>query len=389
MPGPLDGVTVLDLSRVLAGPTCTQLLGDMGAEVIKVENPATGGDDTRNWGPPWMADANGNKSDLSAYFLSANRNKRSVAVDLSSVRGQEQVNRLAANADILVENFKPGGLAKYRLDYTAMADRHPHLIYCSISGYGATGPNAPKPGYDIMAQGYGGIMSLTGDPGGEPVKVGVAIADVMCGMYAASGILAALHHRTKSGEGQHIDIALVDTQIAWLINEGTNYLNSGHLPARRGNAHANIAPYQVFAAADGHVIIAVGNDSQFARFCGVLNASALAADPRFATNPDRVDNRAALISALAPLIRARTIDDLIAACGSAAVPAGPVNTLDRALGSDQAVAREMVIEMPSPADPSQTLRLLGNPLKFSRTPVTYRHAPPVFGQDTDEILGEG
>ncbi len=389
MPGPLDGVTVLDLSRVLAGPTCTQLLGDMGAEVIKVENPATGGDDTRNWGPPWMADANGNKSDLSAYFLSANRNKRSVAVDLSSVRGQEQVNRLAANADILVENFKPGGLAKYRLDYTAMADRHPHLIYCSISGYGATGPNAPKPGYDIMAQGYGGIMSLTGDPGGEPVKVGVAIADVMCGMYAASGILAALHHRTKSGEGQHIDIALVDTQIAWLINEGTNYLNSGHLPARRGNAHANIAPYQVFAAADGHVIIAVGNDSQFARFCGVLNASALAADPRFATNPDRVDNRAALISALAPLIRARTIDDLIAACGSAAVPAGPVNTLDRALGSDQAVAREMVIEMPSPADPSQTLRLLGNPLKFSRTPVTYRHAPPIFGQDTDEILGEG
>ena len=389
MPGPLDGVTVLDLSRVLAGPTCTQLLGDMGAEVIKVENPATGGDDTRNWGPPWMADANGNKSDLSAYFLSANRNKRSVAVDLSSVRGQEQVNRLAANADILVENFKPGGLAKYRLDYTAMADRHPHLIYCSISGYGATGPNAPKPGYDIMAQGYGGITSLTGDPGGEPVKVGVAIADVMCGMYAASGILAALHHRTKSGEGQHIDIALVDTQIAWLINEGTNYLNSGHLPARRGNAHANIAPYQVFAAADGHVIIAVGNDSQFARFCGVLNASALAADPRFATNPDRVDNRAALISALAPLIRARTIDDLIAACGSAAVPAGPVNTLDRALGSDQAVAREMVIEMPSPADPSQTLRLLGNPLKFSRTPVTYRHAPPIFGQDTDEILGEG
>ena len=389
MPGPLDGVTVLDLSRVLAGPTCTQLLGDMGAEVIKVENPATGGDDTRNWGPPWMADADGNKSDLSAYFLSANRNKRSVAVDLSSARGQEQVNRLAANADILVENFKPGGLAKYRLDYTAMADRHPHLIYCSISGYGATGPNAPKPGYDIMAQGFGGIMSLTGDPGGEPVKVGVAIADVMCGMYAASGILAALNHRTKSGEGQHIDIALVDTQIAWLINEGTNYLNSGDLPARRGNAHANIAPYQVFVAADGHVIIAVGNDSQFARFCGVLNAPALAADPRFATNPDRVDNRAALIAALGPLIRVWTIDDLIAACGSAAVPAGPVNTLDRTLGSDQAVAREMVIEMPSPADPSQTLRLLGNPLKFSRTPVTYRHAPPVFGQDTDEILGGG
>ncbi len=389
MQGPLDGVTVLDLSRVLAGPTCTQLLGDLGAEVIKVENPATGGDDTRNWGPPWMPDADGNKSDLSAYFLAANRNKRSVAVDLSSAQGRAQVNRLAANADILVENFKPGGLAKYRLDYAAMADRHPHLIYCSISGYGATGPNAPKPGYDIMAQGYGGIMSLTGDPGGEPVKVGVAIADVMCGMYATSGILAALHHRTRTGEGQHIDIALVDTQMAWLINEGTNYLNSGHLPARRGNTHANIAPYQVFAAADGHVIIAVGNDAQFVRFCEVLGLPGLATDPQFATNPARVANRDALIAALAPPIRAWSIDDLIAACEAASVPAGPVNTLDRALGSDQAAARGIVIEMPSPADPAQTLRLLGNPLNFSRTPVTYRHAPPVFGQDTDEILGQG
>jgi crotonobetainyl-CoA:carnitine CoA-transferase CaiB-like acyl-CoA transferase len=388
MNGPLEGLTVLDLSRVMAGPTCTQLFGDMGARVIKIENPRTGGDDTRSWGPPWMTDADGNKSDLSAYFMSANRNKLSVAVDISSTEGRAQIDRLAAQADILVENFKPGGLTKYGLDYAALGPRHQHLIYCSISGYGQTGPNAPKPGYDLMAQGYGGIMSLTGDPDGEPVKVGVAIADVMTGMYAASGILAALHHRTKTGEGQHIDIALVDAQMAWLINEGTNYLNSGQLPTRRGNAHANISPYQVFAASDGHVIIAVGNDGQFRNFCQVLQRPDLAQDNRFATNPARVDNRADLIAALAPLIAAWTIDDLISACATAMVPAGPVNTLDRALNSDQAAAREMVIEMPSPADPSQTLRLLGNPLKFSRTPVSYRHAPPVFGQDTDEVLRE-
>lgn len=388
MTGPLAGIKVLDLSRIMAGPTCTQLLGDMGAEVWKIENPATGGDDTRQWGPPWMERADGSRSDLSAYFMSANRNKKSVAVDISSPEGQAQLAKLLDHADILVENFKPGGLAKYGLDYASIAKKRPGLIYCSISGYGHTGPNSEKPGYDLMVQGYGGIMSLTGDPEGEPVKVGVAIADVMTGMYAATGILAALHHRDKTGEGQHIDLALVDTQMAWLINEGTNYLNSGNLPQRRGNAHANITPYQVFEAADGHVIIAVGNDGQFARFCGVLGLAGLPDDPRFATNPARVDHREALLAILSPAIAKWNLDDLIAACEAAKVPSGPVNTLDRVYTTDQAAARKMVIEMPSPANPDHMLKLLGNPLKFSRTPVSYRHAPPVFGQDTDDVLGE-
>jgi len=388
MPGPLEGIRVLDLSRVLAGPTCTQLLGDLGASVIKIENPGTGGDDTRKWGPPWMTDADGRETDLSAYFLSSNRNKYSVAVDIATPEGQETIVALAAEADILVENFKPGGLKKYGLDHGALCARYPGLVYCSISGFGQTGPMSSQPGYDIMAQGFGGIMSLTGEPQGEPVKAGVAIADVMCGMYAAVGILAALHHRDMTGEGQHIDLALVDSQMAWLINEGTNYLNSGKLPTRRGNAHANITPYQVFPCADGHIIIAVGNDGQFRRFAEVIGLPDLPQDDRFATNPARVRHREALLEILTPAVAACELDDLLAACNDAGVPAGPVNTLDRALGSEQAKARDMVIEMRSPADPAQTLKLLGNPLKFSRTPVSYRRAPPMFGQDTGAILGE-
>ena len=270
MTGALSDLKVLDLSRIMAGPTCTQLLGDLGAEVWKIENPATGGDDTRSWGPPWLENPDGSQSDITAYFSSANRNKKSVAIDIASPQGQEQILALAARADILVENFKPGGLKKYGLDYASLKEKFPQLIYCSISGFGQTGPNAAKPGYDLMVQGYGGIMSLTGPADGEPAKVGVAVADVMTGMYAATGILAALHHRTKTGEGQHIDLALVDTQMAWLINQGTNYLNSGVLPKRLGNEHPNIVPYQVFEASDGHVIIAVGNDGQFQRFCAVI-----------------------------------------------------------------------------------------------------------------------
>lgn len=388
MTGPLNGVRVLDLSRVMAGPTCTQLLGDLGAEVLKIENPKSGGDDTRAWGPPWLTDSSGNQSDLSAYFVSANRNKMSVAIDIASEEGQAAVRSLAARSDILVENFKPGGLKKYGLDHETLCSSFPKLIYCSISGYGQTGPNASKPGYDIMAQGYGGIMSLIGEPEGEPMKVGVAVADVMCGMYAASGILAALFHRQQTGEGQHIDLALVDTQMAWLINEGTNYLNSGVLPRRRGNSHANITPYQVFPTADGHIIIAVGNDRQFARFASVLGQPGLADDPRFSTNPARLENRPALLDIIGPLIAMRTLSDLIAACETAEVPAGPVNTLDLALGSDQALSRGMVVEMPSTADSGQKVRMLGNPLKFSRTPVEYRLAPPSFGQDTDAVLGK-
>ncbi|MEM9523646.1 MAG: CoA transferase [Pseudomonadota bacterium] len=383
MPGALEGITVLDLTRVLAGPTCTQLLGDLGAEIIKIENPKTGGDETRSWGPPFVKDAEGDDTDLSAYFMSANRNKRSVAVDIATTEGQDVIHRLSARVQIVIENFKPGGLAKYGLDHESLLTRHPGLIYCSISGYGQTGPNREKPGYDLMAQGYGGIMSLTGDPRGAPMKVGVGIADVMCGMYATVGILAALRHKERTGEGQHIDVALVDTQMAWLINEGVNYLTSGRVPERRGNGHPNIVPYHVFAVADGHAIIAVGNDAQFKRLCGFLGCAALADAARFATNPKRIENRDALMAELAPRLKTRTLDAVIAGLEAVKVPVGPVNTLDRALGSDQALAREATIEMNGEAGP---VRLLGNPLKLSKTPVVYRHAPPVFGQDTEEVL---
>lgn len=381
--GALKGVKVLDLSRILAGPTCTQLLGDLGATVIKVENPKTGGDDTRQWGPPYVMDADGNQSDLSAYFMAANRNKRSVAIDIATEDGQQAIRRLAAEADILIENFKPGGLAKYGLDYASLKDEFPSLIYCSISGYGQTGPNSHKPGYDIMAQGFGGIMSLTGEPEGQPMKAGVGIADVMCGMYACIGILSALHHREKTGEGQQIDLALVDAQIAWLINEGVAYLNTGQNPKRRGNEHPSIMPYGVYETADGHVILAVGNDSQFRRFMEFLKLEGLAEDARFATNPARLHNRDALNAILIPAVQRFTTDTVLAAMEDRKVPAGPVQTLDTLFATSQVAARGMAIGMDTAAGP---VKLLGNPLKFSRTPVTYRHAPPACGEGTGEIL---
>nr|WP_083098312.1 CaiB/BaiF CoA-transferase family protein [Pseudophaeobacter leonis] len=381
--GALKGIKVLDLSRILAGPTCTQLLGDLGATVLKVENPKTGGDDTRQWGPPYVVDAQGKQSDLSAYFMAANRNKRSIALDIATPEGQDIVHRLAAEADIVVENFKPGGLAKYGLDYASMKDKLPNLIYCSISGYGQTGPNSHKPGYDLMAQGYGGLMSLTGEPQGQPVKAGVRIADVMCGMYATLGVLAPLHHRDQTGEGQQIDLALVDAQVAWLINEGVAYLNTGTLPQRRGNEHPSIVPYGLYETSDAHVILAVGNDSQFRRFMEFLGLEGLAEDPRFATNPARLQHRDALNDILIPALQRFTMDEVIADMEARKVPAGPVQTLDRVFASDQVAAREMAIEMQSSAGPVQ---LLGNPLNFSRTPVTYRHAPPQCGAATDEVL---
>jgi formyl-CoA transferase len=386
MAGALDGITVLDLTRILAGPTCTQLLGDLGAEVIKVENPATGGDDTRGWGPPNVCDTDGQPTDLSAYFMAANRNKKSVSIDISTDLGQQQVRALARSADIVVENFKPGGLAKYGLGPDDLLTRQPGLIYCSISGFGQTGPNRDKPGYDLMAQGFGGIMSLTGEPDGAPMKVGVGVADVMCGMYATVGILAALRHKERTGEGQHIDIALVDSQLAWLINEGTNYLESGDLPQRRGNGHPNIVPYHVFAVADGHAIIAVGNDSQFARFCDFLGCADIVADARFATNLARTQNRDALLAVIGPRLAARPLAAVIAGLEARKVPVGPVNTIDLALGSDQAQARDMVVAMPRADVQKGQVRLLGNPLKLSRTPVTYRLPPPHCGQDSQEIL---
>lgn len=384
--GALDGLRILDLSRILAGPTCTQLLGDLGAEVVKIENPATGGDDTRSWGPPFVAGTDGQPTDLSAYFMCANRNKLSVAVDITTAEGQAIVHALAAESDVIVENFKPGGLAKYGLDAATMMQAYPALVYCSISGYGQTGPNASKPGYDLMAQGYGGIMSLTGEAEGAPMKVGIGIADVMCGMYATVGILAALRHRDKTGEGQHIDVALVDSQIAWLINEGVSHRVTGQTPVRRGNGHPNIVPYQVFATSDGHVIVAVGNDSQFRRFCTFLGVADLADDPAYATNPARLANRDALIAVVTPLIAAKSMIDVVAGLESVKVPVGPVQTLDQVFASDQVAARGMAVDLPRDDVAGGSVPLIANPLNLSRTPVTYRHAPPRFGQDTDAVL---
>lgn len=383
--GALDGLVILDLSRILAGPTATQLLGDLGATVIKVENPKTGGDDTRSWGPHYAPNTDGTASDLSAYFMAANRNKQSIALDLNLEEDQATARALAARADVVIENYKPGGLVKYGLDHETLCAAHPGLVYCSISGFGQTGPNRDKPGYDLMAQGYGGIMSLTGARDGPPMKVGVGIADVMCGMYAAVGILAALRHRDTTGEGQHIDLALVDAQMAWLINEGTNFLTSGQLPVRRGNAHPNIVPYEAFPCSDGHMLIAVGNDAQFARFCDAIGATELGADVRFKTNLGRIEHREDLVKKIARYTETLPKDALIRKLEAVKVPAGPINNLAEALGSDQAQARGMVTSVPAEGIRDGAVKLLGNPLKLSRTPVRYRQAPPRCGEHSDSI----
>ncbi|MEM9249981.1 MAG: CoA transferase [Pseudomonadota bacterium] len=384
-PGALDGLVVLDLSRILAGPMATQLLGDLGATILKIENPKTGGDDTREWGPPFVMDKDGARTDLSSYFMCANRNKRSVAADIATPEGQAFVQGLAARADVVIENFKPGGLAKYGLDHATLCARHPGLVYCSISGFGQTGPNRDKPGYDLMAQGYGGIMSLTGEPEGAPMKVGVGIADVMCGMYATVGILAALRHRDRTGQGQHIDLALVDAQVAWLINEGVAHLTTGAPRPRRGNEHPSIVPYQTFHAADGHVIVAVGNDSQFARFCDFLGRPELATDPRFATNPERLAHRDTLIPLLAELLGARSQSEIIAGLEARKVPVGPVHTLEQVFATDQAAARDLRISLDREGAADGQVDLIGNPLNLSATPVRYDRPPPRFGEDTDAV----
>lgn len=384
--GALDGLLVLDLSRILAGPTATQLLGDFGATIIKVENPKTGGDDTRGWGPNYARNTDGTASDLSAYFMAANRNKQSISVDISTPEGQELLSQFAARADVVIENYKPDGLKKYGLDHATLLARHPSLVYCSISGFGQTGPNRAQPGYDLMAQGYGGIMSLTGDPDGVPTKVGVGIADVMCGMYACIGVLAALRHRDATGEGQHIDLSLVDAQMAWLINEGTNFLTSGQNPERRGNAHPNIVPYDAFAGSDGHVLLAVGNDAQFARFCDAFDLQHLSAQDIYRTNLARIENRDTLIPILREKLAKHTKATIMERCKNALVPIGPIHTVSEALTSDQAQARGTVQSVPRDDVAGGAIRLLANPLKLSRTPVTYRTAPPRFGQDTDTVM---
>jgi crotonobetainyl-CoA:carnitine CoA-transferase CaiB-like acyl-CoA transferase len=389
MAGPLAGIRVLDLSRILAGPWATQLLADFGAEVLKVEHPR-GGDDTRSWGPPYLRDAKGRDTAESAYYLSTNRGKKSVAIDLARPEGQELVRGLAAQADVLVENFKVGGLARYGLAYPDLQPSNPRLIYLSISAFGQDGPDAAKPGYDAMIQGMGGLMSITGVPDGEPgagpQKVGVAVADLMCGMYAACGILAALHDRHASGQGQYIDLSLLDTQVAWLANQNLNYLVSGRSPVRRGTAHPNIVPYQAFATADGHLMLAVGNDAQFGRLCAAMGQPTLATDPAYATNGARVANRGALVPVLEELLRARTSAEWLATLSAAQVPCGPINDLSQVFAEPQVRHRGLRIDLPHPtAGSAPGVR---NPVLFGRTPVECDRAPPPLGADTDGVLSE-
>lgn len=379
----LAGVRVLDLSRVLAGPWATQILGDLGADVIKVEKPDDG-DDTRHWGPPFLTGAGGERGDA-AYYLCANRNKRSVTINLAHPQGAELVRRLAPHCHVLVENFKTGGLKKYGLDYASIAALNPAMVYCSITGFGQTGPYAKRPGYDYIVQGMGGLMSLTGEPSGEPMKSAVAVADLFTGMYAVTAILAALRHAERTGEGQHIDAALLDCQVAMLANLGASYLLSGEPPQRLGNQHASIAPYQVLATADGHVILAIGNDNQFRAFCTVAGV-ALADDPRFADNDDRVLNRVDLTAALSAIMLKRSTDAWVRDLEAAGVPCGPINTLDRVYADPHVLTRGAV-ETVRRSDGSD-VRLASNPLHMSATPPSTRGAPPLLGEHTADVLHE-
>ena len=388
----LQGIRVLDLSRVLAGPWCTQTLADLGADVIKIERPGTG-DDTRTWGPPFLKDNAGVETHEAAYYLGANRNKRSVTCDISLPAGQALIRELVTHCDVFVENFKVGDMARYGLDYAALRAIHPRLVYCSITGFGQNGPYAERAGYDYAIQGMGGLMSVTGerdDLGGGPQKVGVAVADLMTGMYATVGILAALRHAEKTGEGQQVDMALLDTQVAMLANLGANYLVSGNVPGRAGNAHQNIVPYQVFEVApltDGskdHLILAVGNDSQFVKFCDVANIPELGVHPLFAKNRDRVTNRAQLVPMLEAVMRTRTKAVWLAALEAAKVPCGAINNLAEVFTDPQVTARSMVTPWQHPLQ--SDLRLVASPMKLSATPPRNDRAPPLLGQHTDEVL---
>ena len=384
--GPLDGIRVLDLSRVLAGPFCTQMLADLGAEVIKVERPGVG-DETRTWGPPYVRDPDGEDTTESAYYLCANRNKRSVTIDFSRPRGVALVKRLLARSDVLVENFKVGGLAKFGLGYGQLREELPGLVYCSITGFGQTGPYAHRPGYDMMAQGMGGLISITGEPDRPPSKVPVAINDIMTGMYTAVALLAALRHRDLTGEGQQVDVGLLDVQVSWLANVASNYLVGGRIPRRLGTAHPNSVPYQVFPTADGFIIIAANNDGQFERFCRAAGTPELLDDAEFASNALRVRNRDRLISLIESVTRTRGTAAWMEALEAAGVPCAPVNTIDQVFADPQIEARGMQIGMPHPLA-GEDVRLVGSPIRLSRTPVSYRRAPPTLGQHTDEVLAE-
>ncbi|MBD3834960.1 CaiB/BaiF CoA transferase family protein [Brevundimonas bullata] len=385
--GPLSGVRVLDLSRVLAGPWATQTLADLGAEVIKIERPGAG-DDTRHWGPPFTTTTDGAKGDA-AYFMCANRGKKSVELDIASPDGAEAVRRLAATCDVVVENFKTGGLKKYGLDYAGLSAVNPRLVYCSITGFGQDGPDAHRAGYDYMIQAMGGLMSITGQPdgapGAEPMKVGVAVVDLFTGLYASNAILAALMHARATGEGQSIDIALFDVQAAMLANQATNFFVSGNAPTRMGNAHPNLAPYQPFPCADGMVVIAVGNDGQFRALAKALGVAPMGADPRFATNALRVQHRAELSPTLSALTAGFTMKGLMAALEAAGVPCGPVNTVDQVFEEPQAIHRGLTVEQWR-EDLATPIRTVASPIRLSKTPVRYDAPPPKLGQDTDDVL---
>ncbi|WP_220094182.1 CaiB/BaiF CoA-transferase family protein [Pseudoxanthomonas sp. z9] len=388
-PQALSGVRVLDLSRVLAGPWCTQTLADLGADVIKIERPGSG-DDTRGWGPPFLRDRDGQETGESAYYLCANRNKRSLAVDIATADGQALIRRLARGCDVVVENFKVGDMARYGLDAARLRADDPRLIYCSITGYGQTGPYARRPGYDFAVQGLGGLMSVTGErdglPGAGPQKVGVAVADLFTGMYATVAILAALRHRDMTGEGQVIDMALLDAQVAMLANLGSQYLVGGVVPHRMGNGHPSIVPYQAFEAADGHVILAVGNDAQFARFCAIAGHPEWAGDPRFVRNADRVRNRDALVPLITDAMRMRSREDWLAVLEAGGIPCSPVNDIDEVFADPQVRARGLRVSVDHPA--RDALPLVASPLRLSATPVRYRSAPPLLGQHSEEVLRE-
>ncbi|MSQ52576.1 MAG: CoA transferase [Betaproteobacteria bacterium] len=389
MPGALSHIRILDLSRVLAGPTCSQTLADLGAQVIKIERPGTG-DDTRSWAPPYLKDAEGRDTSEAAYYLSCNRNKQSLTLDISRPEGQKIIRALAEKSDVLLENFKVGDLARFNLDYENLKTINPRLVYCSITGFGQTGPYAKRAGYDFLIQGMGGLMSITGErddlPGGGPQKVGVAVTDMMTGMYSSIAILAALSSREKSGEGQYIDMALLDVGVAMLGNMHLNYFTTGEAPGRWGNAHPNIVPYEAFACADGHMILATGNDSQFRKFCEVAGCAELIGDARFSRNDARVRHRETLVPLLAQIIKKRERDDWVTSLESVGVPCGPINNIDQVFEDPQVRHRGMKFEMRHPL--SGSVPLVASPMRLSGTPVEYQRPPPTLGQDTDSVLAQ-
>jgi len=384
-PGALSGIRVVDLSRILAGPTCTQLLGDFGADIIKVERPGVG-DDTRKWGPPYLKNAHGEDLPESAYYLCCNRNKRSVSIDISKTEGQALIRSLLESADVLIENYKVGDMQKFNLSYEQLKDDFPQLVYCSITGFGQDGPYAKRAGYDFMIQAMGGIMSVTGPENGTPYKVGVGIADIMCGMYAANAIQAALLHRQAHGKGQHIDCALFDSQLAWLANTGMNYISTGKPAERYGNGHPNIVPYDVFPCADQHIALAIGNDTQFARFCECAGMPDIATDKRFRTNTNRVANRETCNQLVRDATQQRPLQSWLDELAKYGVPCGPVNSIEQAFNDPQSKHREMRLTMPHPDALNHEVDLIANPVKFSETPVSYRFHPPSLAENRDSIL---